>query len=201
MTRFAERKKKWGTEMVFKSISLPENIIKKMKLLQEIYQDKYERKVSYGEIFERLFSPLALGNVDPGVYSSFASALKSRSEFDEVVKRPTRMPAGEIERREKGDGTGIPEEAGKEQKTIAEKEARCIEIIREAAPGRPGASWWATDEWYVNPETGKFYAVLKGKDGKSDYARTNGEVLGQTFCPEDVLLSKQCGFLRVKVLL
>ena len=150
MTRFAERKKKWGTEMVFKSISLPENIIKKMKLLQEIYQDKYERKVSYGEIFERLFSPMALGNVDPGVYSSFASALKSRSEFDEVVKRPTRMPAGEIERREKGDGTGIPEETGKELQAVAEKEARCIEIVKAASPAPPTEKNWAKGEWFVN---------------------------------------------------
>ena len=185
--------------MVFKSISLPLNIIGKLKLLKQIYQEQYGCQVSYGEIFERMLSPLSLGNVDPGVYSIFASALKSRSDFDEVVTRTTRMPADEIERREKENGTGIPEEKGKEQQAVAEKEVRCIEIIREAAPGRPGASWWITDEWYVNPETGKFYAVLKGKDGKSDYARTNGEVLGQTFCPEDVMLSEQCGFLRVKV--
>lgn len=90
MTKFAERTKKWGTEMVFKSISLPVNIIEKLKLLKETYRQHYGRQVSYGEIFERLFSPIALGNVDPGVYSSFSTALKSREDFDEVVTRSTK---------------------------------------------------------------------------------------------------------------
>lgn len=199
MTKFADRKKKWGTEMVFKSISLPENIIKKMKLLQEIYQDKYERKVSYGEIFERLFSPLALGNVDPGVYSSFASALKSRSEFDEVVKRPTRMPAGEIERREKGDGTDIPEETGKELQAVAEKEARCIEIVKAASPAPPTEKNWAKGEWFVNEKSGLFFPVLMGKYGKTDYATVNGIVFNKYQVSDNDLLSPAGGFIRVKV--
>ena len=91
--KFSERKKKWGTEMVFKSISLPENIIEKLKLLQDIYKEQYARRVSYGEIFERLFSPMALGNVDPGVYAKFEEVLKSKVEFDEVVTRSTRNSA------------------------------------------------------------------------------------------------------------
>lgn len=43
-----------------------------------------ESRYTYGKIFERLFSPVALGIVDPGVYATFAAALRSRSEFDEV---------------------------------------------------------------------------------------------------------------------
>ena len=41
--KFADRKKKWGTEMVFQSISLPVNIIEKLKLLQDIYEVQYRR--------------------------------------------------------------------------------------------------------------------------------------------------------------
>lgn len=200
MTKFAERKKKWGTEMVFKSISLPENIIAKLKLLKEQYEAHYNRQVSYGEIFERLFSPIALGNVDPGVYSSFASALKSRAELDELVTRSTMGIIDNSAEREDNNNNSIrEEETNKEQQAVTEKEARCIEIIRKADPERPKPSWWATDEWYVNPDTGKYYAVLKGKEGKSDYARTDGEVLGQVFCSENLMLSEECGFLRVKV--
>lgn len=75
----------------------------------------------------------------------------------------------------------------------------CINLVKEANPSKPNVPWWIKDEWYVNPKTGKIYPVLKGKDGKSDYARTNGEIMGQTFCPEDLLISDECGFLRVMV--
>lgn len=210
MTKFAERKKKWGTEMIFKSISLPVNIIEKLKLLKETYREHYGRQVSYGEIFERLFSQMALGNVDPGVYSSFTSAMKSHAEFDEVVTRSTQELADKIERRAKANGTSIVEEAmkekeavkervGRERKLYAEKEARCIEIVRAASPALPTDSWWAHGEWYVNENTGQFFPVTKGKDGKSDYAFTNGAVLGRRFVSEIDMLSKEGGFIRVKI--
>lgn len=198
MTKFSDRRKKWGEEMVFKSLSLPENIIEKLKLLRKVYIAAYARNVSYGEIFERLFSSMALGNVDPGIYSEFSSATRSRSEIDDIVTRPTKNAKDHPSKNTAAIRIGgkMTDDASK---INSEREARCIQILKAAAPKRPTASWWATDEWYVNPETGKYYAVLVGKEGKSDYARTNGEVLGQTFCSEDVLLSEVCGFIRVKV--
>ena len=121
MTKFAERKKKWGSEMVFQSISLPVNIIEKLKLLKEQYADCYGRKVSYGEIFERMFSPMALGNVDPGVYARFDEALKSRGEFDEVVTRATNKAVEDLAKRTEENGTSLAEEAEKERKAVVEK--------------------------------------------------------------------------------
>ena len=210
MTKFAERKKKWGTEMVFQSISLPKNIIEKLKLLKEQYEDCYGRKVSYGEIFERLFSPMALGNVDPGVYARFKEALKSRAEFDEVVTRSTKRAVDELARRAEENGTSLAEEAEKERKAVvekmdherriyAEKEARCIEIVKAASPALPTASNWAVGEWFVNENTKQFFPVMKGKYGKADYATVNGQVFNKYQVSEIELLSHEGGFVRVKV--
>ena len=121
MAKFEDRKKKWGSEMVFKSISLPANIIEKLKLLQSSYQKSYGRKVSYGEIFERLFSPLGLGNVDPGAYNFFREELKTRSEFNDVVKRSTVKAVDEQVDRAQANGTSLKKEAMKEQKTVKEE--------------------------------------------------------------------------------
>lgn len=179
MAKFAERRKKWGEEMVFRSISLPENIIGKLKLLKGLYQEQYKRQVSYGEIFERLFSSLALGNVDPGVYAAFEGAVKSRSEIDEVVTRSTRRTASDDKNRE--------------------KEARCIEIVKAASPALPTDSNWVKGEWFVNEESGLFFPVLKGKYGKTDYATVNRQVFNRYQVSENDLLSPDGGFIRVKV--
>lgn len=210
MTKFAERKKKWGSEMVFQSISLPVNIIEKLKLLKEQYADCYGRKVSYGEIFERMFSPMALGNVDPGVYARFDEALKSRAEFDEVVTRATKRGADELAERAKKNGTDIKEEATKEQQSVmekmdhdrriyAEKEARCIEIVKAASPALPTENNWAKNEWFVNEDSGLFFPVLKGKYGRTDYATVNGKVFNRYQVPDNDLLSPDGGFIRVTV--
>lgn len=182
--KFAERKKKWGTEMVFQSISLPVNIIEKLKLLKEQYEDCYGRKVSYGEIFERLFSPMALGNVDPGVYASFKEALKSRAEFDEVVTRSTKKVVDKMDH---------------ERRIYAEKEARCIEIVKAASPALPIEQNWARNEWFVNEESGLFFPVLQGKYGKTDYATVNGKVFNKHQVSDNDLLSPDGGFIRVTV--
>ena len=191
MTKFAERKKKWGTEMVFQSISLPVNIIEKLKLLKEQYEDCYGRKVSYGEIFERLFSPMALGNVDPGVYARFEEALKARAEFDEVVTRATKRAVDVLARRAEENGTNLVEEA--------EKEARCIEIVKAASPALPTEQNWAKGEWFVNEESGLFFPVLQGKYGKTDYATVNGKVFNRHQVSDNDLLSPDGGFIRVTV--
>lgn len=210
MTKFAERKKKWGTEMVFQSISLPVNIIEKLKLLKEQYEDCYGRKVSYGEIFERLFSPMALGNVDPGVYARFEEALKTRAEFDEVVTRATKRAVDDLARRAEENGTSLAEEAEKERKAVvdkmdherriyAEKEARCIEIVKAASPALPTEKNWAKGEWFVNEESGLFFPVLQGKYGKTDYATVNGKVFNRHQVSDKDLLSPDGGFIRVTV--
>ena len=121
MAKFEDRKKKWGSEMVFKSISLPANIIEKLKLLQSSYQKSYGRKVSYGEIFERLLSQMGLGNVDPGAYNYFQEDLKTRSEFNDVIKRSTGKAVDELVDRAQANGTTLKEEALKEQKAVVER--------------------------------------------------------------------------------
>ena len=113
MTTFAERKKRWGSEMVFSSLSLPVNIIQKLKTLKCIYEENYGRSVSYGEIFERLLSPLGLGNVDPGVFSVFQDAMKSQAEFDEVVTRATGKALQVQELKAEANGIATAEEGEK----------------------------------------------------------------------------------------
>ena len=110
--------------MIFKSISLPANIIEKLKLLQSSYQKSYGRKVSYGEIFERLLSPLGLGNVDPGAYNFFQEELKTRSEFNDVVKRSTGKAVDELVDRAQANGTSLKDEAMKEQQAVKEEMAK-----------------------------------------------------------------------------
>jgi len=210
MTKFAERKKKWGEEMVFKSLSLPENIIEKLKLLRELYRDSYGRPVSYGEIFERLFSSMGLGNVDPAVYSNFVAALKSREEFDEVVTRSTKKIVDKIEARAAANGTTFLEEHDKVQKEVIEKmealkeayekmtdEEKCLRIINEWEDARKPSNPDWTGEWYVHPD-GRLYATLKGKYGKSDYARVDDLVK----CKDAPFASEQemmaAGFRRMK---
>ena len=194
--------------MVFQSISLPVNIIEKLKLLKEKYEDRYERKVSYGEIFERLFSPMALGNVDPGVFARFEEALKSRAEFDEVVTRATKRAVDNLARRAEENGTSLGEEAEKERKAVvekmdherriyADKKARCIEIVKAASPALPTEQNWAKGEWFVNEESGLFFPVLKGKYGKTDYATVNGKVFNRHQVSDNDLLSTDGGFIRV----
>jgi len=210
MTKFSERKKKWGEEMVFKSLSLPENIIEKLKLLRELYKDSYGRNVSYGEIFERLFSSMGLGNVDPAVYSNFVAALKSREEFDEVVTRSTKKIVDEIEARAAANGTTFLEEHDKVQKEVIEKmeaqkeayekmtdEEKCLRIINEWEDARKPSSPDWTGEWYVHPD-GRMYATLKGRYGKSDYARVDELVKckDSPFASEQEMLA--AGFRRMK---
>lgn len=196
--------------MVFQSISLPVNIIEKLKLLKEQYTDCYGRKVSYGEIFERMFSPMALGNVDPGVYARFDEALKSRAEFDEVVTRATNKAVEDLAKRTEENGTSLAEEAEKERKAVvekidqerriyAEKEARCIEIVKAASPALPTDNNWVKDEWFVNEESGLFFPVLKGKYGKPDYATVNRKVFNKPNVSCHELLSQEGGFMRVTV--
>ncbi len=163
-----------GRATIFKSINLPEDVIEDLKMYRDIYGIKFSPKKDES------------GNPIP-VRISYEQILRrwmdNVGRFDPEIKK-------EFEARQ------IAKEKSKETlRTIT----RCINLVKEKNPEKPTFSWWIKDEWYVNPETGKIYPVLKGKDGKSDYARTNEEIQGQNFCPEEQLLSEACGFFRVKI--
>lgn len=177
MTKFSERKKKWGEEMVFKSINLPANIVSKLQLLKTLYEDDFGRQVSYGEIIERLLSPMGLGSVDPGIYRDFKKALDARAEFDEVVTRHTKELVDTLAARAEANGTTLLEEAGKEQQMVIEKsnelmklQDKCQKILEAATLPTPEPGW-VEDTWFVNLETGVFYPVYAGKYGLGDFAR------------------------------
>lgn len=175
--------------MVFHSLSLPVNIIEKLKLLKTCYEEVYRKKMSYGEIFERLLSSVGLGSVDPPVYDMFQDALKTRAEFNEVVTRSTKKIVDEIEARAAANGTTFLEEAEKEQKEVIEEakafdeaydnmtdEEKCRRILNEWAENwKPKSSFW-TGYWMVHHD-GLLFALLKGKNGLSDYAEI--DVAGQ----------------------
>lgn len=86
-----------------------------------------------------------------------------------------------------------------ERRIYAEKEARCIEIVKAASPALPTEQNWAKGEWFVNEESGLFFPVLKGKYGKTDYATVNGKVFNRHQVSDNYLLSPDGGFIRVTV--
>ena len=93
--------KKKGSEMVFRSLSLPGALIEDLKLLRYCYEKTWykegERKrVTYEKVFERLLSKSGLGHVDPDVFEQFIMAMKNRPESPKVMKRKTRKRVKKI---------------------------------------------------------------------------------------------------------
>lgn len=112
-----QHKKVKGTEMVYRSFSLPASLIEDLKLLKDSYEETWKEdegvkeRVTYEKIFERLLSKSGLGHVDPDVYEEFVKAKETRKEFPAVVTRATRGAVGEIFRRMQSNGTSLMEEA------------------------------------------------------------------------------------------
>lgn len=114
-------KKVKGTEMVYRSISLPASLVEDLKLLKDSYEDAWKEdegekeRVTYEKIFERLLSKSGLGHVDPDVYKAFVKAKSTRKEFPAVVTRATRNLVAELAARAEQNGTTLKEEALNEQ--------------------------------------------------------------------------------------
>lgn len=163
-----------GRATIFKPINLPEDVIEDLKLYRDIYGIK--------------FSP----NKD-----EWGNPIPVRISYEQVIRRwMDNVGRFDPEVKKEFESRNLARDKSEETQKII---TRCMNLVKEANPEKPDVSWWIKDEWYVNPETGKIYPVLKGKDGKSDYARTNGDIMGKTFCPEDLMLSEECGFLRIRV--
>lgn len=126
-------KKVKGTEMVYRSISLPASLVEDFKLLKDSYEDAWKEdegekeRVTYEKIFERLLSKSGLGHVDPDVYSKFKTAKETRKEFPAVVTRATKGLIGEIYRRMRTNGSSVAQEALNE---IAAAEEHLAEDVR-----------------------------------------------------------------------
>jgi len=91
-------KKVKGTEMVFRSLSLPAALVENLKLLRKTYEDTWypqgkKKRVTYEKVLERLLSKSGLGHVDPDVYAAYLAARGSRTEYTDVVTRATRKSA------------------------------------------------------------------------------------------------------------
>lgn len=122
-----------GTEMVFRTISLPVSLIEDLKILKDSYQEAWKEdegereRVTYEKIFERLLSRSGLGHVDPDVYEEFVKAKSSRKELPAVVTRATRGVIGEFYSRMQTSGSSAAQEALKE---IAAAEEHLAEDVR-----------------------------------------------------------------------
>jgi len=109
-----------GTEMVFRSISLPASLVEDLKLLKESFEKVWykggeKERVTYEKIFERLLSKSVLGRVESDVYKEFMKAKETRKEFPAVVTRATGGAISGIFKRMQSNGDSLMEEAMKEQ--------------------------------------------------------------------------------------
>ena len=155
-------KKVKGTEMVYRSISLPASLVEDFKLLKDSYEDAWKddegekERVTYEKIFERLLSKSGLGHVDPDVYSKFKTAKETRKEFPAVVTRATKGLIGEIIARTQTNGTSLIEEALKEQEKA---KAALKEDVPAATPlPQEGKK---TEKRFMHPD-GRWYKAVPG---------------------------------------
>ena len=143
-------KKVKGTEMVFRSLSLPAALVEDLKLLRDSYeaawyQGENRERVTYEKVFERILSKSGLGHIDPDVYETFTAAKKARKEFSYVVTRATRKTVKELAARAERNGTSLKEEAAREQ-TLA---------VAEVEAQRSGK----TEKRFVHPDGRQFVAL------------------------------------------
>ncbi len=190
-----------GTEMVFRSVSLPASLVEDLQLLKESfeiawYAEEPRKRVTYEKIFERLLSNSGLGHVEPKVYSEFMKAKETRKEFPAVVTRATRGAVSGIFKRMQGNGTSLMEEALKEQE---EAEAALEEDRRASAGDSPAPAEdqvqspesVATPEVPADPTEGEVWLkgyyferngvridALVGTKGAAFYCRFNGRDTG-----------------------
>lgn len=178
-----QHKKVKGTEMVYRSISLPASLIEDLKLLKDSYEEAWKEdegekeRVTYEKIFERLLSKSGLGHVDPDVYNEFIAAKKTRKEFPGVVTRATRGAVGGISERMQANGTSFKEEALKEQEkakaaldedrhaaasdvTVGDSPATAAEDVPQEGRKRRQENYW-----FINPDGHKVKAVIKTVKG------------------------------------
>lgn len=176
-----------GTEMVFRSISLPASLVEDLKLLKESFEKVWykggeKERVTYEKIFERLLSKSVLGRVESDVYKEFIAAKETRKEFPAVVTRATRGAVGGIFKRMQGNGTSLMEEALKEQEEAeaslkkdlaaaagdstapAEDQGRSPEPLDMAIPEEVKRRWKEA-YWFIDPEGHKVKAVIKTVQG------------------------------------
>lgn len=167
-----------GTEMVFRSISLPASLVEDLKLLKESFENVWykggeKERVTYEKIFERLLSKSVLGRVEPDVYNEFISAKETRKAFPAVVTRATGGAVSGIFKRMQSNGTSLMEEALKEQE---EAKAALEEDRRASAGDSPAPADQGSPEpdisqegrrrrqesyWFIDPDGNKVKAVIK----------------------------------------
>lgn len=112
-------KKVKGTEMVFRSLSLPASLVEDLKLLKNSYEGIWKaegkrKRVTYEKIFERLLSKSGLGHVDPDVYVEYTAARESRKKLPEVVKRATKKVVDGLAAKSAKNGASLKGEALKD---------------------------------------------------------------------------------------
>lgn len=168
-----QHRKVKGTEMVYRSFSLPASLIEDLKLLKDSYEETWKEdegvkeRVTYEKIFERLLSKSGLGHVDPDVYEEFVKAKETRKAFPAVVTRATRGAVGEIFRRMHSNGTSLLEEALKEQEEA--KAALKEDLAAAAAADAPAP---ASDQ--VSPEPVATPLPQEGKKTEKRFVHPDG---------------------------
>ena len=164
-----------GTEMVFRSVSLPASLVEDLQLLKESfeiawYAEEPRKRVTYEKIFERLLSNSGLGHVEPKVYTEFMKAKETRKEFPAVVTRATRRPVINIYKRMQSDGTSPFAEALKAQE---EAEAALEEDLRAAAGGGDSPAP-AEDQVHSPEQVATPDVTQKGKRTEKRFVHSDG---------------------------
>ena len=171
-----QHKKVKGTEMVYRSFSLPASLIEDLKLLKDSYEEAWKEdegekeRVTYEKIFERLLSKSGLGHVDPDVYDEFKKAKETRKEFPAVVTRATRGLVGDIFSRMQTNGSSVAQEALKEIETAEEHLMEDLaaaagagdqESPEPVATPLPQEEGKKTEKRFVHPD-GRSYKAVPG---------------------------------------
>ena len=158
-------KKVKGTEMVFRSLSLPTALVENLKLLRKTYEDTWypqgkKKRVTYEKVLERLLSKSGLGHVDPDVYAAYLAARGSRTEYTDVVTRATRRPVQEESKPGQGNAPVEKQTPGVAASPVAPSK-------REV---------WDTNYYFMKGneriearlgDRAPFYAVMPGDKGKT----------------------------------
>lgn len=182
-------KKVKGTEMVFRSISLPASLVEDLKLLKESFENTWfnensRERVTYEKIFQRLLSNSGLGHVEPEVYAEFQRAKESRKKSPAVVTRATRGIIGDLYKRIQSKGSTALEEARAEflatddaqvedvrggsspdLASLATDPKQLSELVATPESPTETKKRWKETFWLIGPEGQKVKVSIKNVNG------------------------------------
>lgn len=187
-------KKVKGTEMVFRSLSLPASLVEDLQLLKECFENTWfnedsRERVTYEKIFQILLSNSGLGHVEPEVYAEFQRAKEFRKKSPAVVTRATRGIIGDLYKRIQAKESTTLEEARAEFLAAANAKAEEVRIDSFPDLARPASDSkqlpepmaaqespsvtkkrWKETFWLIGPEGQKVKVSIKNVNGVCSFS-------------------------------